>query len=63
MKTKSSQQIIKVKQKHYGDLELEVSKKDMISLWGDLQSDDIQCVCISRDTIPKLIKLLQDEIK
>lgn len=50
-------------QNHYGKIEIDLSEKDVIILWGDIGTEDIQCVHICRENINQFIKILQDEVK
>lgn len=54
-----------IKQKNYGNIEIDRSENDIVILWGNTGTEagasDPQCVHIERKNIPALIKTLQHE--
>jgi len=53
----------KIKQKHYGNIEIDQREKDCIIVWGGVSGvkiKDPQCIIIDRDSLNELIKKLQD---
>lgn len=48
-------------QNHYGKIEIDLSEKDVIVIWGNIGTEDIQRVHICRENLNQFIKILQDE--
>jgi len=53
----------KLKQKHYGTIEVDQREKDVIIIWGSLDTDDPQCVHVCREDLDKFVKILTDARK
>lgn len=54
--------MIKIKQKHYGNLEIDTSEKDVIQIFMETNLID-EAVQIERENLPRLIEILQGELK
>lgn len=50
----------KIKQKNYGDIEIDTNEFDCVILWGEVYTKDPQCIHIHRKNLDKIIKILTD---
>lgn len=52
---------MKIKQHHYGNIEVDGREKDHVAIWMDEASGNTEVVQVERENLSKLIKALQNE--
>ena len=51
-----------INQKHYGQLEVDITEKDIVSIWMNEKSGECNVIQIERENIKWLIEILQNQL-